>query len=978
MIKYIIILGLFICVHCFSAESYIVENYSTPKSILFDDDIIYFSAPVTSSTIIKLFGTSGTRFSAFQDIILENNLSSLSLQSITVNLTGILLSTQGYVRVTLIDSENHERLIFGSDSFALETNVRFSVKNICEETCNLNGMYIKKIKVEVYNAELVLGSLMFNKVGTIPPLSTRLASIQKEIKIDVWNSEIAENGWQWKAGNAPASDLTFEQKKQKFGYTDPTTNVQMLPNFSGHEYYAQGVFQYHYATPTSSGLAPKIFQAQMATPSVAAGPVYTAPPSWNWYNAHGMKYLSPNRNQGSVGSCGYHSIIGAIEGQIQRYYNYNFNLNLSEQFIIDCMAWLPQGNIKYLFDAPNPVPAFDGSCGSSAANFLTKLSNPQIGIVDETCDAYDTSRFRITPTPKCNAPGPICGNWNNRSWKLAYYHAFQLKQNVPSCKLSVNLLDSDNLKVIERFKKAIIDYGPMDSGIIPWHHAMTLVGYKQSSVGTQWIFKQSYGDMTFNWCGMPGYECVVVPTADLIAPTAPLTYFSDEVYTNATYVLSAPTNPSYSLTTSSFNLQIQCRDYDKDGYCYWGSTPNKPASCPSSCKPLKDCDDASSAVTTECHYPDLVITNITSDSLSIYVTYQNIGGIRQYDTSDMLKRLPGGEMLFTVNLSANEQTTISSTILSVPQSNTYNVITFSKAKVNLLGQTNPVFKAEIDLSNRVTELNERNNFMTSELITPPTQISLTLFPLINVILNPKSYMTASWSAPAGVTPAYYQYSIRDLEGPKVAVSWTNVGLDKSVTFFPVSLNLKRQWYIFSVRALTSTGAVTKEVSRNFRAYYPMPPFPRIQSSAGAFHPGYPFTLKATHLDPEDGNKLVAAWILIAKNPAISTNPIENARIELQFDNTRKIFYLLDENGNFKPSSSCAPGANTVLETPLVKFYCNGSSATILGKSLTIVYKLETKPNTNFVGSKHTYLYQRDFLGVGAGWGDMGTGNFEAR
>jgi hypothetical protein len=282
-----------------------------------------------------------------------------------------------------------------------------------------------------------------------------------------------------------------------------------LPNLMGFEYYRGGIFNLP-SEDTSDQYSKNIL-------SVSGSP--TLPFSFDWRNRHGENWVTPVTSQ--VGAtCWAFSALAATEGAINLYYNQHIDVNLSEQ---------------------DSICRHSGSCGSGGASAWTFTELRDSGLVDEECLPVLNQC-----TDSCDALD-YCQDWSERLWFIDGF----------------GWVEKDD----ESIKSALIEKGTINFGIVPWWHAMTLVGYETADEGEPvWILKNSWGT---EW-GEGGYGRVVVPENDRY-----MTYFVQRPYFG--------NNPGY---------QVQCVDNDSDGYCSWGISGDMPDTCPDSCDPEPDCNDA--------------------------------------------------------------------------------------------------------------------------------------------------------------------------------------------------------------------------------------------------------------------------------------------------------------------------------------------------------------------------------------------------
>lgn len=578
-----------------------------------------------------------------------------------------LNSEAGLVRVILLDSNNHEYLVYETNNLLQKNDKQSVIENVCEETCILESITPISIKVQVVDAELTLSSIntlgetkkFDKKVKNIREYKKQILKSQNQAKIKKYNYTQKS----WTAGETSVSKLSYEDQKKLFTREDGTV-PEYLPNLQGFLYYKGGVFTFKDAINDSRNV--EIIQPPINPPEVESNIVL--PDSWDWRNVHGQNWNTSVKNQAPAGTCWAFAKIGVLESQINLYYNKHLNLNLSEQMMVDCrgVTW------------PYPNEDMNYNCQSAQDGYqLWGCRLVHAGISDENCDPYVA---RQTNNQEDCSEQNICSNWSQRTWKINSWQS--LSTTLTSEALQpydeiVGNVSKDNIK------KQIIKKGPAYFIIFEWNHAVVVVGYEklkygitiaeecgensicfngqcisiscnnigdhivgsfngwpftnqqiywksgvfsyycnnnlrwegryglyecednQFSINGQcvdsstvtdefrtctranekileydpnnseniWIFKNSWG---INW-GENGYGKMVME-GDLLGME---TYFGP---------FTPPTDTSYWPT--GFDNTINCEDKDRDGYCNWGISENKPDTCPSTCGPEKDCDDS--------------------------------------------------------------------------------------------------------------------------------------------------------------------------------------------------------------------------------------------------------------------------------------------------------------------------------------------------------------------------------------------------
>lgn len=149
----------------------------------------------------------------------------------------------------------------------------------------------------------------------------------------------------------------------------------------------------------------------------------------------------------------------------------------------------------------------------------------------------------------------------------------------------------------DNIKQHLISEGPLVFGIISWWHTMVLVGYDTDPVDSSpiWTLKNSWGE---GW-GTNGYGSLKVDVSDM-------------------YLISNLLPPFTSRLTQ---YTIACRDDDHDGYFNWGTSTQKPTSCPANSPAINDCDDSNPGLALQqadgsCVGAPSVIGKVSPTSLS--------------------------------------------------------------------------------------------------------------------------------------------------------------------------------------------------------------------------------------------------------------------------------------------------------------------------------------------------------------------------
>jgi C1A family cysteine protease len=376
-----------------------------------------------------------------------------------------LRSVASLVRVTLIDENYHEYLIYEAYPLIVINNL-FSITEACEETCQLDSTRPRSLRIELIDASIHIDEVSFsdtplNKGLSIAKVIKQIKSAQDSSKIALINEQIKKQGLKWIAGETSISRLAYEEKKKMFGGIN-------VPNLQGAEYYRGGIFKINSNKALSSATGNIVSSSLIET--------------FDWRNRHnannpgspyydgdqtGSGWLTPVKSQGSCGDCWAFSAVGATESCVNLYFNQHLDLDLSEEELLSCGF---------------------GSCGGGLINRgMDYIINN--GIVDEGCFPYSASKESCDN--KCSNPTDH----------------IKIEGIAPK--------EYEGIKGEENLKTALIGFGPLACGVLSWNHGMTLVGFDKDPEDGQtiWIFKNSYG----TYWGQNGYAYIKTGEDDLFA-----------------------------------------------------------------------------------------------------------------------------------------------------------------------------------------------------------------------------------------------------------------------------------------------------------------------------------------------------------------------------------------------------------------------------------------------------------------------------
>ncbi|MBU1976277.1 MAG: right-handed parallel beta-helix repeat-containing protein [Nanoarchaeota archaeon] len=387
-------------------------------------------------------------------------------------------SFNGLVRVVLVDTEGKEYLVYETYTL-LAPSDKFKISDVCEETCELEGVIPSSIKLQIEDARVVIRSVDMDDLGDSGLITGRAVDAgsserdiaQEDYKIQRIRDYIDRNNLDWTAGRTPISDLTYEEKKNLLGVGE----IDELPNLQGFEYYTGGVFDIilddDFVLP--EGAEPP----GDYTPPEPSLPGSNYPSGWDWRDRHGEWWPTSIKDQRQCGSCWAFAATGATELAANLYFNQHIDFNMAEQDALSCSG--------------------AGSCAGGWP-WRTLDYYTTTGVVNEGCFPYTATN---------NNCANKCSNPSEKLWVAG----------------RVPFYGSQGEEVL----KGHIVNGAVSGGIYSWSHAMSLEGWKTdpNDGKTIWIFKNSWG----SGYGDHGYAYVKTPISNIgwthavLAPITTLT-----------------------------------------------------------------------------------------------------------------------------------------------------------------------------------------------------------------------------------------------------------------------------------------------------------------------------------------------------------------------------------------------------------------------------------------------------------------------
>lgn len=462
-------------------------------------------------------------------IIIDNGKIAIKGFSITADI--IQKTERSFVRVILEDIAGQEFLV-GECSRIFNDKDTVSWSNYSEETCNLDSIFPKFLKIIAIEASVILHNVnIFESTESSPQKALTLNRdslqlMQIEKKVEAINRYNINHNLLWRAGITSVAMKPYAERKQLLGITNDSCNT------AGFEYYKSGIF-----------VMPGSFDNDtLETRSLNDTNVYVE--SFDWRNRHGKNWITPSKTQIRL-TCWAFAAASVVESYINLYFNRNLNYDLSE--------------LDFVMNAS----ANSGLEGGFVNDALYYTKN--CGVVKEDCYPFVVSYDTIE---KCFDPEEII---KIEDYNIKYYVSDnEIKQKLIKHPVSLDLFWQDGAGhsvLFVGYNKIAAGDSIMLKSYLDINPVWTIVNENSDYVDkTMWIIKNSYGK---DW-GIDGYAYII----------------TNNLKKN---IRMCSLNGAISSLLYKDN-DILCTDNDGDGYYYWG-VGEKPEHCPAWALEEADGDD---------------------------------------------------------------------------------------------------------------------------------------------------------------------------------------------------------------------------------------------------------------------------------------------------------------------------------------------------------------------------------------------------
>ncbi|MCD4761068.1 hypothetical protein K8R42_04180, partial [bacterium] len=447
-----LLVGITIALSLFSLYAFvglILDSSKMGKTLIVEQDIStkIFKQKNTSAFLVK--SKTPLEKQIVSHTARAGDKKSFNLGSIkAVSISGqvILDSEKSYARVILKELNKPDKLVFEA---AYPDRGIFSFQNSCEETCALETTKNASLSFEIHRAQLSLNEISYlPQTGKLTDdiLVKGIKNYQKDLKtkqvqttIDEINRVNKIVGQPWIAGMTDPAMWSYDQKKKLISNIREDIHGP-LSALQGMEYYVEGYLDLR------EDRTERVIQFDNI------GTDYGN--EFDWRNRHDQDWMTPVKNQHildennyidvNCGSCWAFGAVGAVEANINLYFNQKLDIDLAEQDLVSC----------------SNTRGCHGGYTNDAMQYIE-----DIGVVDEACFPYiatDDSclSYQGEPLKECfsRCPEDKCINSEYRLWKISGHREI----NQPS---KIEMIDS------------VVNYGPVAFTYASWWHTMTLSGF---------------------------------------------------------------------------------------------------------------------------------------------------------------------------------------------------------------------------------------------------------------------------------------------------------------------------------------------------------------------------------------------------------------------------------------------------------------------------------------------------------------------
>jgi len=405
-------------------------------------------------TVIICLIMTGSKMMASEDIYVHQTFSNDTtfnpfpppevIYSLRITGNVDMLSSRSLVRV-LVTTDKGEFMIFEAYPL-ISTDSVFDFRDICDETCFLDGVIPDVIRLEIIDASIKLDYITYDKEFVQDATTLQYEEKKKKDfeKIDLMNKKIADLGMDWISGNTSLVDLYYQEKKAIY---------HEKYNLLGYDYYKGGIYQVigqTYEPFTYFSLVDQWDWRNRHSANVPGTPYFDGDDE----NFTGWLTIPKDQNVPNYcGACGIFGSTGALESVINLYYNQHLDLDLSEQHLLACV--------------PNAI------CGNVDPHLVREYLKDS-GVVTEACSPY----LGVNEEGDCEDPDIVCTSPDTKV-RITSYTEFQ---GSPAS-------DWEDI-----FAEMVLN-GPISLTINSGTHYVTLIGWHYDDVSEELyiIFKDSYG-----------------------------------------------------------------------------------------------------------------------------------------------------------------------------------------------------------------------------------------------------------------------------------------------------------------------------------------------------------------------------------------------------------------------------------------------------------------------------------------------------